>query len=146
MTVIAWDGKTLAADKRFTSQGLVYTVTKIHRLGELLLGASGDAASAAEAIDWIRRGRRHGDFPERLRSKDCYVDLIVIDNGKILEYENSPFPTEIEDTIMAIGSGRDFALSAMYLGKTAKEAVEIACLFDSGCGNGVDVLTVEPTV
>ena len=48
---------------------------------------------------------------------------------------------KVEDQFAAWGSGRDFALTAMHLGKSAREAVEIACLFENGCGNGVDVLT-----
>lgn len=39
-----------------------------------------------------------------------------------------------------MGSGRDFAIAAMHCGKTAREAVEIASLYENGCGNGVDVL------
>lgn len=30
-----------------------------------------------------------------------------------------------------------------WLGKTAAEAVDVACKFDSGCGNGVDTLEFE---
>jgi ATP-dependent protease HslVU (ClpYQ) peptidase subunit len=47
-----------------------------------------------------------------------------------------------EDKKTATGSGRDYALAAMHCGKTAREAVEIACLFETGCGNGVDELEV----
>lgn len=145
MTVIAWDGTMLAADKRAVYQGLIRTVTKIRRIGDLLVGASGDAAPSVEAMDWVARGRKPDDFPERLGHGEeySYVDMIVIDAGRILKYESTPFPIEIEDAVIAIGSGRDFALAAMHLGKTACEAVEVACLFEVGCGNGVDVLTRE---
>ncbi len=44
------------------------------------------------------------------------------------------------DPFAAIGSGSGIALGAMAAGKTAAEAVEIAARFDSGTGNGVDVL------
>ena len=35
---------------------------------------------------------------------------------------------------------RDFALAAMHLGKSAREAVEVACALDVFCGNGIDTL------
>jgi hypothetical protein len=42
MTVIVWDGKTLAADKQATQADLKRKVTKIHRLRGHLVGVSGD--------------------------------------------------------------------------------------------------------
>jgi hypothetical protein len=74
MTVIVWDGKTLAADKQMG-----------------------------------------GDYPR----------------------------TVTEDAHHAIGSGRDFAAAAMYLGKTAREAVEVAMALTGFCGHGVDTLEFE---
>jgi ATP-dependent protease HslVU (ClpYQ) peptidase subunit len=47
------------------------------------------------------------------------------------------------ESFHALGSGRDFALAAMYLGKNAREAVEIAMEFDLETGKGVDCLEVE---
>ena len=61
----------------------------------------------------------------------------------IRKWERSPYPLKFHDEQFAIGSGRDFALAAMYLGKTAAQAVEVACVFDSGCGNGVDAMALE---
>lgn len=142
MTVIAWDGKTLAADKRAVNSGLVLTTTKIRRIGDLLCGASGDISAAAEALAWVERGRNPDDYPAIQRSRDDYAGLLVIDGERVLKYERSPMPTVFEDAFFAIGSGRDFALAAMHCGKTASEAVEIASVFDCGCGNGVDVLEV----
>jgi len=41
----------------------------------------------------------------------------------------------------AIGSGGEFALGAMYAGKTAKEAIKIASQLDVYTGNAIDTLT-----
>jgi hypothetical protein len=48
MTCIAWDGKTLAADKQATSVGRGITTTKIYRVGACLvaLAGSGDVCRA----------------------------------------------------------------------------------------------------
>ena len=49
-------------------------------------------------------------------------------------------PMLIDDPQFAIGSGSDFAISAMSLGKNAKEAVEHAMQFDVGTGGRVDAI------
>ncbi len=143
MTVIAWDGKTLAADKRMVSAGLSLTTTKIRRIGDLLVGAAGNVSSTAEAMAWVERGRNPVDWPACLRDKEDWASLMVIDGGRVLRYERSPFPCEIEGHIAATGSGRDFAIAAMHCGKTAREAVEITSLLEVDCGNGVDVLELS---
>jgi hypothetical protein len=144
MTVIAWDGKTLAADKRATNGTLYRTVTKIFRVGDCLVGYAGDPAFGNEMCAWLRAGEKIADFPTGQRDKDDWAGTLVIrSNGVIQKYERTPYPITFEDKHHAIGCGRDFALAAMYLGKTAREAVEVTCALDSGCGNGVDTLTLE---
>lgn len=144
MTCIAWDGKALAADKRSTNSGLARTVTKITRVGKSLVGCAGEAAQGEEMVAWLRRGAKVGDFHESQRDKDDWASMLVIRPGGFIDlYERTPYPTRYEDTIFAIGSGRDFALAAMFLGKCASVAVEIASVFDAGSGNGVDVLVLR---
>lgn len=49
MTVIAWDGSALAADKRAVSGGgIARACTKIERHGSSLLGITGDWDTGAE--------------------------------------------------------------------------------------------------
>jgi len=144
MTTIAWDGKTLAADKRATHGGLIFTVTKIFRIRGYLVGASGDFDRIMETIAWFSDGADPAKVPPHSRSNDEYVGMLVIGPGGLIEkYERGPLPYRIESKLHAIGSGRDFAMAAMYLGKTAIEAVEVATALDTGTGNGVDTLMLE---
>lgn len=144
MTVIAWDGETLAADKRCCVGGLVRTVTKIHRVGDVLVGGSGDLAFVAQMVEWVRGGRKPEAYPADQRHKDDWQPCIVIEaDGTPAIYERTPHPIRYEDRFCAIGSGRDYAMAAMHLGKTAREAVEVACALDAGCGNGVDELDLH---
>lgn len=150
MSIVAWDGKFLAADKRGTFQGLSRTVTKIFRVEPVLtrvrvdaafVGMCGNAAEGYDMIEWVRAGRIPDEFPVNQRDDKLWASCLVIErDGRVNLYERSPNPVCIEEKLIAIGSGRDFALAAMYLGKSAREAVEIACVFEQGCGNGVDVL------
>lgn len=141
MTIIAWDGITLAADKLGDSGGLRRTTTKIRRLpnGELF-GSCGSASGGAHMFEWISRGANPEDVPA-IQLTEEYQGVIVIRlNGNPIIYAKGAYPFEMEDPFYALGSGRDFAIAAMYLGCDAKKAVEIACLFEVNCGNGIDVL------
>lgn len=148
MSVIAWDGKTLAADKRATLGSLIRTTTKIFRHGDALLAYAGDQSFGEQIKAWWIAGADPEKFPASQRDKDDWAGLLVIrpraDPGlRIARYERTPHPLFFEDETFAIGCGRDFAMAAMYVGKTAREAVEVAIALDSGCGNGIDTLTLD---
>jgi hypothetical protein len=90
---------------------------------------------------WLKDGADPATFP-KTDDKDDYANLLVVGQGGVLlKYENSPTPIIYEPgQKFAMGSGRDFALMAMHLGKTAREAVELTCQLTVECGNGVDSL------
>ena len=139
MTVIAWDGNTLAADKRTSFGTLIRTTTKIFRVGDALCAHSGNAAVGEEMLAWFRSGAKADTFPSVQRTDD-WAELMVIRKGEILKYEQTPYPIHVEDRFIAIGCGRDYAMAAMHLGCSAVKAVEVEIELDSGCGNGIDVL------
>lgn len=143
MTVIVWDGTTLAADKQM---GVEYprAVTKIQRThdGELI-GICGHFDHGQELVRWYLAGCNPATFPARQADDDKSSELIIIRaDGSLWMLLGSPTPIKIENPSHAIGSGRDFAVAAMYLGKDAREAVEIACELCGSCGLGVDTLTL----
>lgn len=143
MTVIAWDGQTLAADKRSCYGGMICTVTKIFRAGDMLVGGSGDFSLVLEMVEWVKRGRHVSDFPAAQSSKDDWQSILVIEpDGKALIYERSPYPIHYEQECMVIGSGREYARAALYMGATAAEAVAVASALDVNCGNGIDSLVL----
>ncbi|MES2352088.1 MAG: hypothetical protein V4641_31350 [Pseudomonadota bacterium] len=146
MTVIVWDGKTLAADKRCSYGGMNCTVTKIFRVGALLVGGSGDVPYIQAMVDWVRRGRNVADYPVDQRDKDNWQPIIVIEpSGKAMMYERTPYPIIYDDTVMVLGSGREYARAALYMGATAAEAVAVTSALDVNCGNGIDTLRIENT-
>lgn len=145
MTIIAWDGETLAADKRVVNSSMARTTTKIKRIGDVLVGVSGNACHIGELFKWVENGCIDADYPKFQNSND-YSLMLMIRDRKILLFEQSHLPFEIENKFTAIGSGRDYAIAAMHLGKSAVESVEIASLFDVYCGNGVDYLNFNSDV
>jgi ATP-dependent protease HslVU (ClpYQ) peptidase subunit len=139
MTVIAYDGKTLAADKLATNGGMCLTTTKIRRVPLGMIGASGDVHVTRALAVWAEQGFKVKDFPSE--AKDNTSQLILIGHdGKKLLYCGSAHPAELEDTFLAIGSGRDYAMAAMHLGHDAKTAVQVACDLDAYCGAGITTL------
>lgn len=141
MTIIVFDGKTLASDKRACCNGIAIKVTKIRRIDGNLVGAAGDWSAILAMYHWFEKGADKTKIPDCQKDKDRWVTLLVIKpNKKIYKYEQDCFPYEVEEEKVAIGSGRDFALAAMEMGADAMKAVHVACKFDLACGNGIDTL------
>ena len=146
MTIIAWDGKTLAADRRATSGGgIARAVTKICRSryrDDTLLAITGAWDTAVEMREWFEHGAVPSEFPPKAR--DDVATLIVIQrDGAISAYTAGPYPMPMEAEKVAFGSGRDYAEAAMYLGYSSVRGVEIASHFQTDCGNGIDTLEFE---
>ena len=147
MTVLAWDGKTFAADKMaVVGGGAAAPVCKIMESmpgsgGRCLMGVSGGYDVALELVHWFCGGADPERFPGSAREGDATLITIRRDPGDevIIEtYCAGPYPMRTSSERWAWGSGRDYALAAMHLGKNAVEAVEVACVFQSDCGLGID--------
>jgi hypothetical protein len=139
MTTIAWDGKTLAGDKRANLDGIRMTVTKVRRgRAGNLVGYFGPFAAAEEVFSHLCDG---GPRPLCLDDPNSNVGVLEIDpEGRVWIHETGGC-YRIEDPFYAAGTGQDFALMAMRLGQSAAEAVRLTADFDIRTGNGVDVLT-----
>lgn len=141
MTTIAWDGKTLAADRRSVYGGCIQETCKVFRAGDCLVAGAGEFSFILAMVDWVRRGRIPEGFPASQRDKDDWQPVMVVDaENRVLIYERTPHGIPWQKPFAAIGSGKPFALAAMHLGRTASEAVAVAAEFDPFTGNGVNTL------
>jgi 20S proteasome alpha/beta subunit len=144
MTVIAWDGNTLAADKRASASGMIFRVTKIKKINGCLVGGSGDLSAVRAMFGWYENGADPSNLPDCQKDKDRWTPLLIITpDKKIFRCEQDGIPFEIEEPFFAIGSGREFAIAAMAMGGDSIKAVELASRFDTGCGDGIDILGFE---
>lgn len=142
MTTIAWDGKTLASDTQSTSGGYFKRrAKKIFRLhnGDLFAGA-GNYDDVLAAVEWLQHRPT-----QKPTLKDFVGILIKAIDGKAYKLEEGLMEAPIHEGFFAIGTGRDFAVMAMYLGKSAREAVELAILFDSQSGGEIETIEVGVT-
>lgn len=144
MTVVCWDGTTLAADKMVENGRTVSLTTKIHKVNGSLVGLAGDLSYPLELLHWFRYGADPSTFPRFFKDPHrVEVAMLVISpDGSARQFLDGPFPARITQTHAAIGCGEESAYVAMACGLDAKAAVEMVCRFNSGCGGGVDTLTL----
>lgn len=151
MTVIVWDGKTLAADRQGSHGGTRVTVRKVLRIesrdGSItLVGGAGHSGEIRAWIAWMKEGAPAESRPKF--STDTGTTCLAIDRDgdryRIRMYDHTQFPIEILEERWAIGSGRGEALGAMEMGANAKRAVEAAIRWDTDCGGGIDTVQFNP--
>lgn len=138
MTVIAWDGRYLAADMQATCSSQRMLAKKLvspHH--KVCLGITGSYDTQGLLNDWYLN--QDQEYPFKDDSSSSWGRLIVVKEGKLWWYETSRFPSENLDRFNAFGSGRDFALGAMAHGASAEQAVRITCAICNSCGLGVSV-------
>lgn len=145
MTVIAWDGKTLAADKRSSDDSSHRTVTKIRRTADgSLIGTCGPASACREMEEWFEAGANPDTLPLGQRVCETAAWLLAITPAREIRYwQLGAHPMLVEDEKIAIGSGLTYALAAMHLGCNARVAVQVAIDLCPSCGNGIDALEFE---
>lgn len=138
MTVIAWDGKRVAADRMSVAGSLNSGANKLYDGddGEVI-AICGSAAEAMEMLHWYRRGATPDEWPSRLDENES--NLIIFGSGWAVDFQGSPYPVEVATYPAAWGSGSHFAIGAMAAGKSAQEAVGLAASYICNCGYGVDV-------
>jgi hypothetical protein len=134
MTTIAWDGKTLAADTRATSSGMPYRAVKLFALPDgALFAGSGDYGQIRAVKEWLEKAD-----PSALKPKaDDFAGLLIAPTGEAFRLEEMLIRLPLHESFHAMGSGRDFAMAAMHCGRTAREAIEIAALYDVFTGGEV---------
>jgi hypothetical protein len=144
MTIICWDGITLAADKQMTCGNTKMLVTKIFKINNELIGITGNASIGMEVMDWYVTGAKAADFPPANRSEEKGASLIVVKADKtVWKFESSPVPYHVEGPFCAFGSGDLGGMVAMHLGADARTAVIAVCIYDCACGIAVDMLTLD---
>lgn len=143
MTVIAWDGRALAADRLMQSGDTRQPTTKIWRHGGGLVGVTGNLSVGMEMLAWFRAGAEPAAFPASNRNLGEGATLVHVDAaGRCWRYDSTPHAFVVEGPFAAFGSGDMAALVAMHCGKTAREAVEVAAVYCSSVGLGVDELAL----
>lgn len=142
MSVVVWDGRTLATDRLAQCAGHGFSVTKSHQLenGEVVAW-TGTQQSGHLIAEWYEKGADPAQWPAFQLGED-WSRLIILHTSRVLArlgcYEKLAFEEPIEEPFFAFGAGRDLALGALAMGADAVTAVRIACQFCIDCGAGID--------
>lgn len=138
MTTIALRAGIIAADSRETweSEAGGTTIGNCEKLfrkrvgkRDVVIGTAGGSYLGMIFVDWYGST---GEAPIVLR--DAHLeedfDVLILDRGKVYTANHLCRPILVVDPFIAIGSGRKAALAAMHCGRSAREAVSIACKVD----------------
>lgn len=142
MSVIAWDGKWLVADRQACDSGMRIATEKIAFRKDAIIAGSGYESSLLMFMRWYDEGADPAKWPE-CQKGDHWTKAVVMRKGEpLLYYERESVAIEItRDTeYMAWGSGADYAMGAMAMGADAMQAVRIACKHCFECGHGLTAM------
>lgn len=141
MTTIVYDhkNKIIACDSRESANGFLCkdTAEKFYYKGDsiwFICGAKGDAKLFVDDFEHNKKSL------DNLSCCGFYVDRGV---AHIASIEDGFYKSSIMDYTDGVGSGGWLALSAVDLGKTAKEAVEYAMTRDLFSGGKVHVYDID---
>lgn len=147
MTTIAWDGKSLAADRCSWSGGARRALRKVFKVTapdgrRFLVGFAGDGSFAMAILAWMR-GERERPTPLDFITSDKLENqcaLVIDEQLRIWQLGGSLFYSRMQERIYAYGGGQDFAWGALEAGATARQAVQIAIKRSDYAGLGVDTV------
>lgn len=162
MTTIAYKDGVMACDSCWTYGGTIDVLaTKISRLANgALLGQSGsnDGRYFEKLLGKVKSPASLPTHEQLREIRQDFLGLLVLPSGKIFKLSttfitpenwNCEFDPddvglwEITGPFAAVGSGGDFAIVAMECGKSAKEAVDIACRFDPNSRGPIHSLSLK---
>jgi hypothetical protein len=137
MTTVAasLDFMEIAADSMCSGDDGHYLVEKLKRGKQSAFGAAGEWDKILKFYEAIEKG---GEL-----DSECDIEVLELRHDGLWVYEGTIIPARIKNRFYAIGTGAGYAIAAMHLGKSPKEAVQIAALFDPGTGGPIDVITLE---
>lgn len=142
---------TIAADSRVTveseSGGIrMFQCEKLYRKHvtvngaeqDVIIGVAGEGFPALVFVDWYGSG---SPPPDNLLLGEADFTAIVLSKDGLFEYDKWCRGEKVLNKEYAIGSGAKAAMGALYAGKSAAKAVEIACRIDPM--SGLPVTTMQ---
>ena len=157
MTVVVWDGKTLATDRQANDGSMKWEAEKawyvnhkekkdmkgselgwVYVNSHSIVSGVGVLGSILKMRDWFVSGAD----PAALDVQPNTAELIVVSKKGLSVWSTNGTSVELSAP-MAFGEGREYALGAMAMGATASEAVQIANEYSLHCGKGVSCYTLQ---
>jgi len=142
MSIVAWNGKMLAADRMGVTAEMRVVSPKLVDIGDgIAIAWTGKADQGLILLQWWRDGCDANAWPAFQQGQE-WSRLIIASKGRCFYYERNPMEQEVFLPFCAWGIGRDFAMGAMEMGANPQQAIEVASKWSIGCGFGVDCADV----
>lgn len=160
MTTVIADLRTLTmgADRLLDHVGVQRSGTKIFKLttynspdelsakaillvGQtVLVGISGVLDYSVLICEWVRKGMSPFNDIPRVHSQSEDVEIMVLTSDVLYTVSSEFCPLVVEDfPYYAIGSGRQVAMTALYLGCDIEKALEVSNVIDYYPGGSFDL-------
>lgn len=149
MTSILWSGKVLVGDSRETAGSSLITDSckKLYRLngrieygGDPLLACG--LAGASSHTDLVLAYMYSEDFPHSGFEHQAHGIIVGKRNVYMIEPDNGFFIRYSKKTVLAVGSGSPYVLSAHRLGLDPVACIKHAMKFDLCTGGKVKIIEV----
>lgn len=145
MTTIAYDGHSISGDTQATDEaGFPLKIKKVFKQGDFIFGTSGYTSASIRFKKYAMSGVSfdhivNNSIPDFKNDESVHV-IIANKDSAFVSIGSEFIPIKAPH---AIGSGRDFALAAMDLGKNSHEAVLLASKFDVGTNDVIDTQSLD---
>lgn len=141
MTTLAYDGKTLAADRGAFYGDVIVSRRKLHRIEwhgvPAICATCGEVAVTQQILRWMQ-----GKEFEHPKHDESSMVLAVTKSG-LWSICSTLMPLKINSKIFATGVGGAMAMGALAAGATSKQAIKIVERWGCGASNGIDEMTLE---
>lgn len=152
MTSIAWDGKTLAADRGLIVGESVRSYKKVHQVnghrGRFMLGLCGSTGFTDRVLEYFNSpvDLNFPNIRDYSRESDLghTCGLVINEAGECrFLYCDGQFSEPMRDTWGVDGSGCVFLAGALAAGASAEQAIQLAIEHTTCAFLGVDTLSFE---
>ncbi|WVS23948.1 hypothetical protein QkW1_25 [Ralstonia phage QkW1] len=146
MTTIAWDGKTLAADRCSWSGGTRRAVRKVFKVKapdgrRFLVAFCGNGEFAHAVLAWMRGEADKPDCRDFGVDPEIACGVVVDERSRVWLLGARLIYQRMRERIFANGAGQEFAWGALEAGATAKQAIMIAAKRSDYAALGVDCVS-----
>lgn len=139
MTTVAVDvhNRIIATDSRVSGGGIRQSTIKVHETPDgTLIAFCGDLYPARAFIEWIEGGGRREDAPKF--DDGQFFEAVSVERDGVYSWDTMCYKSPVvDDAYFTMGSGCQWAMSALMFGASLEEAVEFACEMDDSSGGAV---------
>ena len=144
MTVIVWDGHTLATDRQATDGTHKWEASKAWYMhtpiyGLCIVSGHGNVHDIIRRREWIRGGSDPATYTIDTKYG---AEMIVVNKDGLYVYHPASSTPDLRTKPCAFGYGADYAYGALAMGANAEQAVQAANKYSLHCGNGVECFSL----